>query len=416
MRVYQGTLKKGQYVRPQVEGGRRVRVSKLVKMNSNDFHEVDHAVAGDIVAMVGVECASGTTFIDDKNPVPVSLSSMHIPEPVLSYAIRPKSSDMNKAFAAALNKFSKEDPTFRIDYDKETEQTLISGMGELHLDIYVERMKREYKVECIVGQPLVNYRETLAAPASFDYTHKKQSGGAGQYARVMGRLEPMPIDDPDAPMHEFENLLVGNNIPPEYVSAVAKGFVEGLEKGPLTGSRVIGVRFLIEDGVTHEVDSSELAFRAATQGALKQGIEKGGGQVLQPMMRVEVDIPAEKQGAVISALSRRNAQLQGTETDEHSCRIYVSSVLSIQLYIPTNLTTCLSACLPTYLPTYLYRPSDQAVVPLADMFGYSTELRSMTEGMGEFSMEYLNHQPVQHNVQQDLVEEYQRKRRAGEAK
>ncbi|MES1916651.1 MAG: hypothetical protein MHM6MM_008452 [Cercozoa sp. M6MM] len=314
-----------------------------------------------------------------QNPVPVSLSSMHIPEPVLSYAIRPKSSDMNKAFAAALNKFSKEDPTFRIDYDKETEQTLISGMGELHLDIYVERMKREYKVECIVGQPLVNYRETLAAPASFDYTHKKQSGGAGQYARVMGRLEPMPIDDPDAPMHEFENLLVGNNIPPEYVSAVAKGFVEGLEKGPLTGSRVIGVRFLIEDGVTHEVDSSELAFRAATQGALKQGIEKGGGQVLQPMMRVEVDIPAEKQGAVISALSRRNAQLQGTETDEHSCRIY-------------------------------------AVVPLADMFGYSTELRSMTEGMGEFSMEYLNHQPVQHNVQQDLVEEYQRKRRAGEAK
>jgi len=337
-----------------------------VRMHSNEMQEVTEAAAGDIVAMFGVDCASGTTFTNGK--VNYSLTSMHVPDPVVSLALIPK--DRNQSgFGKALGRFTKEDPTFRVHTDDESNQTIISGMGELHLEIYVERMKREYNCECTTGQPKVAYRETSSKQAKFSYTHKKQSGGAGQFGRIEGYIEP--LDEPSAPA-EFDNEMIGTNIPPEFVPAIEKGFKEALAKGPLTGAPVMGVRIVLQDGSAHAVDSSEIAFRFAAMGAFKQAMSAGGPQILEPIMATEVTVPAEYQGAAVAQLAQRKGLVQNMDGVD-----YVTIT---------------------------------ADVPLDNMFGYSNDLRGATQGKGEYAMEYKIHSPVPRDKQEELVKAYAEKR------
>ena len=320
MRVYQGTLKRGMFVR-NVSTGKRIKIPRLVRMHSDEMEDVQEVGSGEICAMFGVDCSSGDTFADaspqhaDFSP---TMMSMFVPEPVMSLAVAPK--DLSKSadnFAKALNRFTREDPTLRVHIDPESKQTIISGMGELHLEIYIERMRREYGVDTVTGAPQVNYRETITKRAEFNYLHKKQTGGAGQFGRVMGYIEPLPEEaDGDSsaedgsgkdksssgdsrPAMVFENQLVGNNIPPEYIPAIEKGFREAFEKGEMCGAPVVGIRVVLTDGAAHAVDSSELAFRAAARGAFKQGFAIADPILLEPIMEVEVDVPEEYQGAVI---------------------------------------------------------------------------------------------------------------------
>jgi len=365
MRLYQGTINRGDSIISMANKS-KVRVPKLVRMHSNEMQEVSEASAGDIVAMFGVDCASGTTFTDGK--VNYSLTSMHVPDPVVSLALIPK--DRNQTgFGKALGRFTKEDPTFRVHTDDESNQTIISGMGELHLEIYVERMKREYNCECTTGQPLVAYRETSSKPARFSYTHKKQSGGAGQYGKIEGYIEP--LESPSAPA-EFDNEMVGTNIPPEFVPAIEKGFKEALAKGPLTGAPVMGVRIVLQDGSAHAVDSSEIAFRFAAQGAFKQAMAAGGPQILEPIMSTEVTVPAEYQGAAVAQLAQRKGLVQSMDGVD-----YVTIT---------------------------------ADVPLDNMFGYSNDLRGATQGKGEYAMEYKVHNPVPRDKQEELIKAYAEKK------
>jgi elongation factor G len=300
MRLYQGRIARGEQIH-SMETGDKVRVPKLARMHSNEMQEVEEAVAGDIVAMFGVDTRSGTTFTDGR--VKNSMTSMFVPDPVVSLAIIPKDRNSN-SFSKALGRFTKEDPTFRVSVDPESGQTIISGMGELHLEIYVERMKREYNCECTTGMPRVAIRETCAKMARFSYTHKKQSGGSGQYGKVEGYIEPIDAEDV-APGVEFRSDLSGNNIPPDFVPAIEKGFKEAFQNGFQVGSPVMGVRVVLEDGAAHAVDSSELAFRAAAIGAFKQAMADARPLVLEPVMSVEVSVPSEYQGATIAGLSQR---------------------------------------------------------------------------------------------------------------
>lgn len=369
-RVYQGSMKKGGQI-VNIDRKNKVKVPRLVRMHSSDMEDVDSVGPGEIVATFGVECASGDTFTD--GTVQYGMSSMHVPEPVISYSIRPAKPDQAANFGKALNRFQKEDPTFRVKVDSESGETVISGMGELHLDIYVERMKREYKVEAVTGEPRVNYRETLASKVDFNYLHKKQSGGAGQFARVIGHMEPMPEDSELST--EFVNGLVGNNVPPDYVPACRKGFEEAVKEGYLAGHPVEGVRFVLTDGADHPVDSSEMAFKLATRGAVRQVFEAGGAQLKEPIMKVDVEVPTEFQGVAIGLLNKRKGNLVGQEANDMSVIV-------------------------------------QADVPLANMFGFSTDLRSSTQGKGEFTMEYSRHDFVMPDVQAKLVKKYQQERAA----
>ncbi|CAE7878347.1 MEFG1, partial [Symbiodinium sp. KB8] len=276
MRVYQGQLKRGDFVY-NIDRNQKVKVPRLVRMHSNEMEDIDSVGPGEIVAMFGIDCHSGDTFTDGK--VKYALTSMHVPDPVISYSVKCKQSKDMPNFSKALQRFMKEDPTFRVNVDSETKETIMSGMGELHLDIYVERMRREYKVDVEVGEPRVNYRETIRKRGEFNYLHKKQSGGAGQFGRVIGYVEPM---DPNSEVtvvvlavsfqtrFEFVNNVLGNNIPPEYIAACKKGFEEAMEKGPQLGVNVQGVRVVLTDGQAHSVDSSELAFKIASGHALRQ--------------------------------------------------------------------------------------------------------------------------------------------------
>jgi elongation factor G len=237
---------------------------------------------------------------------------MFVPEPVISLSIRPKGQE-SPNFSRALNKFQKEDPTFRVHVDNDSQETIISGMGELHLEVYVERMKREYNVPCVTGKPRVAFRETITDPANFTYVHKKQTGGAGQYAKVEGRIEPMELDPDTGKDTAFASQVVGGNIPQAYIPAVEKGFKDGLERGPLTGHPVTGVKFTLEDGAAHAVDSSELAFRLAGQGAFKEAFAKAGPVVLEPVMKVEIVAPIEFQGSVIGGINQRKGTIVDSE-------------------------------------------------------------------------------------------------------
>lgn len=377
-RIYQGKLKKGG-VFVNVKTGQKIKVPRLVRMHSSDMEDVDSIGAGEIVATFGVDCASGDTFSDGSTRV--TMESMFVPEPVISYSIKPANSAQGNNFSKALQRFQREDPTLRVHVDDESGETIMSGMGELHLDIYVERMRREYSVDVVTGEPKVNYRESITRRSEFNYLHKKQSGGAGQFGRVIGYMEPMTEDemaedeDGKRTVFLFENKTVGNAIPPEYIAAVRKGFEEAVVKGALTGHPVEGVKVALTDGQDHPVDSSEVAFKMAAQGAFRQGFMDAKPVLLEPVMAVELLVPTEFQGTAIALINKRKGQLLDQEAG--------------------NLTVTI-----------------QALVPLASMFGFSTDLRSSTQGKGEFSMEYKEHARADGEIQAKLVAEFQAAQRA----
>lgn len=368
MRIYQGTLKKGEFIYNLVSD-KKLKVPRIVRMHSEEMQDIEEAKAGDIVALFGVDCASGDTFGDGR--ANITMTSMFVPNPVISLAVAPKDKAGSANFTKALNKFRKEDPTFRVHRDEESGQTIISGMGELHLEVYVERMKREFKVEVETGQPQVAYRETIGAEAAYDYTHKKQTGGSGQFAKVQGTVRPL---DPNSEnLYEFNNKVTGGRIPKEYIPAVDKGFQEQMEKGTLIGAQVVGVSIDLVDGAYHDVDSSEMAFKICAMAAFRQAYERAKPTALEPMMKVEVSAPEEFQGNVMGQINQRRGIIQGSGTNEGFSVV-------------------------------------EAEVPLAEMFGYSTELRSATQGKGEFTMEFSRYTPAPRNVQEELVKEYQKKR------
>lgn len=364
VRVYQGKLSKGMTIY-NMSNNKKHNVGRLCRMHSDEMEDIDYAEAGDIIALFGIDCASGDTFTDGK--LKVSMESMFVPAPVISLTIEAKESKHLNNLAKALNRFTKEDPTFQTHVDPESGQTIIKGMGELHLEVYIERMKREYGVELITGAPQVAYRETITSKADFDYTHKKQTGGQGQFGRVAGYMEPIPLEE--TLDYDFVNKVVGGAIPREYIQSVDKGFKSCLERGSLIGFPIIGVRCVINDGAYHDVDSSDMAFQIAGRYAFRQGFNKANPQILEPIMKVEVDGPSEFQGAILGSLNQRRGMILNTTEEDAYCKT-------------------------------------EAEVPLADMFGYSTVLRSSTQGKAEFSMEFSRYAPVPRNVAEELMKKY----------
>ncbi|CCG81887.1 Elongation factor G, mitochondrial [Taphrina deformans PYCC 5710] len=325
IRVYQGVLRKG-HVITNTKTGKKIKVPRLVRMHSADMEDVEAVGSGEICAMFGVDCSSGDTFTDGR--LTYSLTSMFVPEPVISLSIKPKGKE-SANFSKALNRFQKEDPTFRVHVDDESKETIISGMGELHLEIYVERMRREYNVDCTTGQPRVAFRETISDRAAFSYTHKKQSGGAGQYAKVEGFIEPMVVEEGASGSLvdiEFENRVTGGTIPNGFIAACQKGFMDGIEKGFLLGHRINGCRMVLEDGAAHAVDSSELAFRLATVNAFKEAFSKAKPTILEPIMDVNVTAPNDFQGTVVGGLNKRKATIVDTDigADEFTIKAEIS--------------------------------------------------------------------------------------------
>ena len=360
MRIYQGRLHKAQLMRNNnAPNSKAVRVPRLVRMHANQMEDVQSVGAGEICAIFGVECHSGDTFTDADRPARVSLASMHVPEPVISLSITPTDRQATASFSKALARFQREDPTFRVSTDLETNETLISGMGELHLEIYGERMKREYACAVVLGKPRVAYRESIGCRAPFDYTHKKQSGGSGQYGRVVGYIEPL-VDEAGNPLNKFEfkNEVVGGVIPTNLIPSVESGFRETAAKGLLAGYPMVGFRVVLTDGQSHVVDSNDMAFSTAAAHALRQAVTKAQAFLLEPVMKVVVTCPSEYQGNVLVSVTKRRGVIVDTATEGEECA------------------------------------SITAVVPLSEMFGYSTELRSMTSGKGEFTMEYEKYQQV----------------------
>jgi elongation factor G len=344
--------------------GRRHKVGRLVRMHADSMEDIEKSMAGDIVALFGIECASGDTFTDGS--VHVSMTSMHVPEPVISLSVKPVDKKAQDNMSKALGRFVREDPTFRAGVDAESGETVISGMGELHLDVYVERMKREYGCEVETGQPQVAYRETVSQRAEFSYTHKKQTGGSGQYGQVAGYVEPIT----DGGEFEFVNEVRGGSIPTEYIPAVEKGFVSCLAKGRLIGFPVQGLRVVVNDGKAHSVDSSDIAFQAAARGAFRDVYGRARPIILEPVMKLEVEGPQEFQGAVLKTVMQRRGNIVGTTEEEGGfCRV-------------------------------------EAEVPLAEMFGYATDLRSATQGKAEFTMEFARYLPAPSEVQTELKEKY----------
>jgi elongation factor G len=377
-RIYQGKLNKGdQPYNPRL--GKKQRVGRIVQMFSNDKIELAQARAGDIIAMVGVDCASGDTYIEDDSK-PLTMEAMHVQNPVIELALKPAKQDDLPKISKALNRFMKEDPTFQVSVDPESNETIIKGMGELHLEIYVQRIEREYKANVIVGAPKVNYREAPTIPADFDYKHKKQSGGSGQYGHVVGTMKPIEVDlnDKDASDDNLiiNNNIVGGSIPKEYIPGVEKGFKESMDKGPLAGYQVLGAELDINDGTYHPVDSSEMAFKIAARNAFKEAFLASKPVILEPVMRVEVETPTDYQGTVQGDLSSRRGILLGSDMRE-------------------DLTII------------------ESEVPLSEMFGYSTELRSMTQGKAGFSMEFSKYKAVPNSIQEQLVAKYLEERAKG---
>lgn len=371
VRLYQGTLKKGDFITNMMTG-KKVKVPRVVRMHSDDMTDIEMAEAGDIVALFGVDCDTGTTFTD--GTLNVTMTSMFVPNAVISLAVRPKDKSAADHFTKALNKFRKEDPTFRVHRDDESNETIISGMGELHLDVYVERMKREFKCEVVTGAPQVAYRETISQNADFDYTHKKQTGGSGQFAKVVGRLEIMPPNSEKT--YEFVDNISSGRIPREFIPACDKGFIEQMAKGPLIGFPIVNVRVHLDDGAYHDVDSSEMAFRICAMAAFRQGYEKAGPSALEPIMKLEVSCPEEYQGTVMGQINQRRGIIQGTSSMDGGLVVV------------------------------------NAEVPLSEMFGYSTTLRSATQGKGEFTMEFSRYATCPRNIQDELAKKYQEKRAA----
>ena len=361
-RIYQGKIVKGDsYYNTRT--GKRVRFGRLVRMHANDRQDVDVAEAGDIVALVGVDCASGDTFCSEG--ITYSLESIFVPDAVIRLSIEPAKRDGADKLGKALERFRREDPTFRVLTDEETGQTLIAGMGQLHLDIYVERIKREYGVECIVGNPRVAYRETPTQEVEFNYKHKKQTGGSGQFGHVVGRLVPLPADS--AIVYEFVNDVTGGRVPKEYIKPIDEGFQRALVKGPLCECEVVNVQMILTDGSYHDVDSSEMAFNICAFDCMRETLKKAKIGLLEPIMKLEVEVPDEYQGNVTGHLSSKRGVVNSTETN-----------MGIAVII--------------------------AEVPLASMFDYANELRSMTQGKGTFSMEFARYSMLPRGLQDEVVE------------
>lgn len=373
MRIYQGTITKGDVIY-NARDQKKVKIPRLVKMHSESMEDIETASAGDIVALFGVDCYSGDTFTDGTTNL--AMTSMHVPEAVISLAVAPKSKDAAANFSKALQKFRKEDPTLRVSRDEESNETIISGMGELHLEIYIERMKREFNCEVIAGKPQVAYRETIHSLANFDYTHKKQTGGSGQYAKVVGTIEPLEIEEgKDPKSYEFVDKVVGGRIPKEFIPAVDEGFREQMQKGTLIGFPIVGVKVTLTDGAYHDVDSSYLAFKIASMAALREIYTQAQPTALEPIMKLEVVAPEEFQGNIMGQINQRRGMIQGTSTVEGNVTV-------------------------------------NAEVPLTEMFGYSTDLRSATQGKGEFTMEFSRYSAVPRNIQEELHKKYLEKRAA----
>ena len=361
MRIYQGQLKKGgSYTNTRT--GRKIRFGRLVRMHADQREDLDVASAGDIVAAVGVECASGDTFCGED--VEYALESIFVPEPVIRLSIEPLTRDGADRLGKALDRFRREDPTFRVQSDQETGQTLIAGMGQLHLDVYVERIRREYGVDCIIGEPRVAYRESPTKTVEFNHRHKKQTGGSGQFAHIVGKIVPLPEDAEDS--YEFVSEITQGRIPKEYIPSIDRGFQQALAKGPLCECEVGGVQAILLDGSFHEVDSSEMAFKICAFNCMRENLKKAGMALLEPVMKLEVEIPEEYQGPVCGHISSKRGIITTTETRQETSVIL-------------------------------------AEVPLAEMFDYANELRSMTQGKGSFTMEFGMYRKVPRGIQEEVV-------------
>ncbi|EFG38162.1 translation elongation factor G [Brucella sp. NVSL 07-0026] len=361
-RIYSGKLTKGVSLENTVKG-KRERIGRMLQMHSNSREDIDEAFAGDIVALAGLkETTTGDTLCDPLKPV--ILERMEFPDPVIEIAIEPKTKADQEKMGIALNRLAAEDPSFRVKSDEESGQTIIAGMGELHLDILVDRMKREFKVEANVGAPQVAYRESITRAAEIDYTHKKQSGGSGQFARVKIIFEPHDGDD-----FIFESKIVGGSVPKEYIPGVQKGIESVMGAGPLAGFPMLGVKATLIDGAYHDVDSSVLAFEIASRAAFREGAQKAGAQLLEPIMKVEVVTPEDYVGDVIGDLNSRRGQISGTEARG------IATVVN-------------------------------AMVPLANMFGYVNSLRSMSQGRAQYTMRFDHYEPVPTAVAQEIQKKF----------
>ncbi len=361
-RIYSGRLTKGVSLENTVKG-KRERIGRMLQMHSNSREDIEEAFAGDIVALAGLkETTTGDTLCDPLKPV--ILERMEFPDPVIEIAIEPKTKADQEKMGIALNRLAAEDPSFRVKSDEESGQTIIAGMGELHLDIIVDRMKREFKVEANIGAPQVAYRETITKAAEIDYTHKKQSGGSGQFARVKIVFEPHDGDD-----FIFESKIVGGAVPKEYIPGVQKGIESVMGAGPLAGFPMLGVKATLMDGAYHDVDSSVLAFEIASRAAFREGAQKAGAQLLEPIMKVEVVTPEDYVGDVIGDLNSRRGQISGTEARG------IATVVN-------------------------------AMVPLANMFGYVNSLRSMSQGRAQYTMQFDHYEPVPTAVAQEIQKKF----------
>jgi elongation factor G len=358
IRVYQGSLSKGDTI-INVRNGKKIKVGRVVRMHADQMEDIETIPAGYIGALFGIDCASGDTFVS--RGLNLAMTSMFVPEPVISLAIVPKDNTSQINMSKALNRFSKEDPTFRTYVDDETKETIIEGMGELHLEVYVERMRREYTAEVATGQPRVAYRETITRKGEFDYIHKKQTGGAGQYGRVAGYMEPVTATE-----LIFENKIVGGSIPTQFIASCEKGFRQCMQKGPKMEFPVTGIKVVINDGASHAVDSSDMAFMAAARGAFREGYFKAGPVIHEPIMKVVVETPSEFQGAVMGLLNQRRGIIVGAQDEGPQCVV-------------------------------------EAQVPLAEMFGFSTVLRSSTQGKAQFTMELGSYKQVPKSIAEELI-------------
>ena len=370
LRIYQGSIGKGDNL-VITRSRKKIKVGRLVRMHANEMEDLTRAYSGDVVALFGVDCHSGDTFTDGR--LNYSMSSMFVPEPVIALAITPKDHKSQNNMSRALNRFVREDPTFRSVVDQESGETIISGMGELHLEVYVERMRREFGAEVEIGNPQVAYREAITRRAPFDYIHKKQTGGSGQYGRVAGFMEPSEKGD-----YEFVNNVKGGVIPTEFLPAVDKGFQSCLNKGQALGFPVLGMKVIVDDGQFHSVDSSERAFTQAAIGAFKQAYMKAKPVILEPIMKVSVESPSGFQGNVMTSINQRRGMITSSTEDG-------------------TFTTI------------------EAEVPLAEMFGYATVLRSLTQGKAEFTMEFSRYAKVPESIAKDLKSSAE-KRSKGEKK
>jgi elongation factor G len=358
VRVYQGKLTKGDTI-INVRTGRKIKIGRLVRMHSNQMEDIPELPAGFIGALFGIDCASGDTFVSPG--VNLTMTSMYVPEPVIALAIKPVDNKAEINMSKALNRFTKEDPTFKSYVDEETNETIISGMGELHLEVYIERMRREYSAVVTTGAPQVAYRETITQKAEFDYIHKKQTGGSGQYGRVAGYMEPTSETD-----FVFDNQITGGAIPTQFIPACEKGFQACMAKGPKLEFPVTGVRIVLNDGAAHSVDSSDMAFQAAARGGFLQAYNKAKAVIQEPIMKVVVETPTEFQGAAMGSLNQRRGIIVGAQDEGVMCAI-------------------------------------EAQVPLAEMFGYSTVLRSLTQGKAQFTMEFATYKQVPQSIAEEIA-------------